>query len=377
MLEAAVAARETIGMRMPTSDQVHEQKALKAFWERDGNFHGRFVFGVTSTRIFCLASCPARRPRPGHLRLFADWAEAERAGFRACLRCRPKEPHRRPDELVARAKRLLESADDGKVGLADLGRELGLSPSHLHRIFKRVTGLTPLEYRDVLRRQRLKEHLRSGDGVASATYEAGYSSSSRVYERADGMLGMTPGSYRRGGLGLTIGYAAAPCPLGILLVAATQRGICFAAIGDEEDTLLLALQQEFPSASVEPAVEELADTISILAGLLDGQTQALSLPLDANGTDFQVLVWKALREIPAGETRTYSEIARSIAAATAGAASEKRRSWPQKKQPAQAQVDKRLNVAVCVGKDEEDAVRDLGGEEPERVLTAVALPGAR
>jgi AraC family transcriptional regulator of adaptative response/methylated-DNA-[protein]-cysteine methyltransferase len=269
------------------------------------------VFGVTSTRIFCLASCPARRPRPEHLRPFANWEEAERAGFRACLRCRPKEPLRRPDELVARAKRLLDG-DDRKVRLADLGRELGLSPSHLHRIFKRVTGLTPREYRDISRLQLLKEHLRGGDDVASATYEAGYSSSSRVYERADGMLGMTPGSYRRGGLGLTISYATANCPLGVLLVAATQRGICFAALGDEEATLLLALHQEFPNASVEQSEDGLADTMSVLAGCLDGQAQALSLPLDARGTDFQVLVWNALREIPPGETRTYSEIARSI-----------------------------------------------------------------
>jgi AraC family transcriptional regulator, regulatory protein of adaptative response / methylated-DNA-[protein]-cysteine methyltransferase len=313
MPETATATRETIDMRMPTSNRVDEEKALKAFWERDGSFDGRFVFGVTTTRIFCLASCPARRPRPEHLRLFASWAEAERAGFRACLRCRPKEPLRRPDELVARAKRLLDGDDDDrKVGLVDLGRELGLSPSHLHRTFKRVTGLTPREYRDVNRLQRLKEHLRTGDGVAGATYEAGYSSSSRVYERADGMLGMTPGSYRRGGLGLTIAYATARCPLGILLVAATERGICFAAIGDEEAALLQALHQEFPNASVEHAKEELANTMSIIAACLDGQAQALSLPLDAQGTDFQVLVWKALREIPPGETRTYTEIARRI-----------------------------------------------------------------
>jgi AraC family transcriptional regulator of adaptative response/methylated-DNA-[protein]-cysteine methyltransferase len=297
---------------MQTPDQINEQQALKAFWERDGNFDGRFVFGVTTTRIFCLASCPARRPRPEHLRLFASWAEAERAGFRACLRCRPKAPLRRPDELVARTKRLLDGDDDRKVGLADLGRELDLSPSHLHRTFKRVTGLTPRQYRDILRRQRLKEYLRSADGVASATYEAGYSSSSRVYERADGMLGMTPGSYRRGGLGLTIAYATARCPVGILLVAATERGICFAAIGDEEAALLLALQQEFPNASVEHAKEELANTMSTIAACLDGQAQALWLPLDAQGTDFQVLVWKALRQIPPGETRTYTEIARSI-----------------------------------------------------------------
>jgi AraC family transcriptional regulator, regulatory protein of adaptative response / methylated-DNA-[protein]-cysteine methyltransferase len=312
MPDTTIATRETIPFSMQTPDQINEQQALKAFWERDDNFDGRFVFGVTSTRIFCLASCPARRPRPEHLRLFANWAEAEHAGFRACLRCRPKEPLRRPDELVARAKRLLDGDEDHKVGLADLGRELGLSPSYLHRVFKRVTGLTPHQYRDIVRRQRLKEYLRSADGVASATYEAGYSSSSRVYERAGGMLGMTPGRYRRGGDGLTIAYATARCPLGILLVAATERGICFAAIGDEEAALLLALQQEFPNASVEQSKEELANTMSIVAGCLDGQAQALSLPLDAQGTDFQVLVWKALREIPPGETRTYSEIARGI-----------------------------------------------------------------
>ena len=312
MPNTTIATRETIPFSMQTPDQLNEQQALKAFWERDGNFDGGFVFGVTTTRIFCLASCPARRPRPEHLRLFADWAEAERAGFRACLRCRPKEPLRRPDELVARAKRLLDGDAEQKVGLADLGRELGLSPSHLHRTFKRITGLTPRQYRDVFRQQRLKEHLRSGDGVARATYEAGYGSSSRVYECADGMLGMTPGSYRRGGLGLTIVYATARCPLGILLVAATERGICFAAIGEEEGALLHALQQEFPNASVEHSKEELENAMSSIVGCLDGRTQALSLPLDAQGTDFQVLVWNALRQIPAGETRTYGEIAGSI-----------------------------------------------------------------
>jgi AraC family transcriptional regulator, regulatory protein of adaptative response / methylated-DNA-[protein]-cysteine methyltransferase len=312
MPDTTIATRETMPLSMQTPDQINEQQALKAFWERDGNFDGRFVFGVTSTRIFCLASCPARRPRPEHLRLFADWAQAERAGFRACLRCRPKEPLRRPDEVVARTKRLLDGGDDRKVGLADLGRELGLSPSHLHRTFKRVTGLTPGQYRDILRQQRLKEHLRSADGVASATYEAGYSSSSRVYERADGMLGMTPASYRRGGLGLTIAYATADCPLGVLLVAATERGICFAALGDEEDVLLQALRREFPNATFEHSKEDLADATHVLMSSLEGPAPVLSLPLDARGTDFQVVVWKALREIPAGETRTYSEIARSI-----------------------------------------------------------------
>jgi AraC family transcriptional regulator of adaptative response/methylated-DNA-[protein]-cysteine methyltransferase len=312
MSKTATATRETIATRMQTADQTDEQQAVQAFWERDGNFDGSYVFGVTSTRIFCLASCPARRPRPEHLRLFANWAEAERAGFRACLRCRPKEPLRRPDKLVARAKRLLDGDDDRKVSLADLGRELGLSPSHLHRTFKRVTGLTPREYRDVGRLQRLKEHLRSGDGVAGATYEAGYSSSSRVYERAGGMLGMTPGRYRRGGLGVSISYATAHCPLGVLLIAATQRGICFAALGDDEDVLLRALHREFPNATFEHSKDDLADATDTVVSSLEGPAPVLSLPLDARGTDFQVLVWKALREIPAGETRTYSEIARNI-----------------------------------------------------------------
>jgi len=278
--------------------------------ERDARQDGRFVFAVRTTGIYCRPSCPSRRPQRDSVEFFPDPRHAERAGYRACLRCKPTEISVQV-RSVMRARQLLDEAE-GVLTLAELSKRVGVSPFHLQRLFKRATGLSPREYQSARRMQQVKRGLRKGDDVTTALYDAGFGSPSRLYEKTSQHLGMTPGAYRRGGAGMTIQYAIVPSPLGRLLVAATPRGLCAVRFGDNATELERELREEFSAAEVHRDDAALKPYLQPLLASLRGENVTMDLPLDVRATAFQKKVWDALREIPPGETRSYREVARAI-----------------------------------------------------------------
>ncbi len=280
------------------------------------------IFAVATTGIYCRPGCPSRKPRPENIRFFDSPAEARQAGFRACKRCHPDDAAADPRYAVLRRvcdliDRHIADGAEGPPVLADLARATGLSRHHLQRTFTALIGVSPRAFADARRLQRLKQGLRDGHGVADAGYAAGFGSSSRVYERAAGQLGMTPASYARGGQGATLRYASAPCSLGLLFVAATDRGIAALYLGDREKTLLGDLQKEFPAAIIQADNGRLQSWLAAIVDHLDRAAPVPDLPLDVRATAFQWRVWQALRAIPAGETRTYGALATSIGAPNA------------------------------------------------------------
>ncbi len=293
----------------------------QAVLDRDRRFDGAFVFAVRTTGVYCRPACAARRPRRSNVVFFGRPQDAERAGFRSCLRCRPKDPTGGTAALVERVCRDIEArlADGEPVRLTDLAARAGLSPHHLLRTFKRAVGVTPRQYADARRIGALKARLKEGMPVTHATYEAGYGSSSRLYERSDALLGMTPATYSRGGRGARIRYGVAACPLGRILVAGTERGVSAVYFGDADRPLEAALRAEYPEAEVRRDDAASASWVrAVVAGIRGGQ--APDVPLDIRATAFQWRVFEALRRIPSGETRTYGEIARSIGAPRAARA---------------------------------------------------------
>ena len=307
------------------------------FWcaveTKDPRFDGKFVFAVSSTRIYCRPSCPSRRPRRERVTFFDLPEAAEAAGFRACLRCRPKEAATVDPrvEIVRRACGLIEELQkEGSVDLTTLGTRLGVSSFHLHRTFKSIMGVTPRQYAEARRISGFKASVREGDSIAGAMYDAGFGSSSRLYERATAELGMTPATYARGGRGMVINYAVADCSLalqrgrqaeepafGQLLVAATDKGICAVRLGDSADSLEADLRNEFPAARVERDDEPLGEWVREIIEHLEGGRPNLDLPLDVLATAFQRRVWEELQKIPYGSTRSYGEVAQAIGRPTA------------------------------------------------------------
>lgn len=287
--------------------------------ERDARFDGAFVYAVRSTGIYCRPSCPSRRPGRRQVVFHALPELAERQGFRPCRRCRPTEarPVDRRVDLIRTLCRRLDADPESRPSLADLGRAAGMSPYHVQRLFKKVVGITPRQYADARRIERFKARLKRGSKVTDALYEAGYGSSSRLYEGGSARLGMTPATYRAGGKGARIAYTVITSPMGRLLVAATERGICGVSLGDRDRPLEEFLRDEYPAAEIrrdDAAVAPLA--VRVLAAL-DGKTRkgrAVDhfLPLDIRATAFQWRVYDALRRIPAGTTRSYSAVARSL-----------------------------------------------------------------
>ena len=308
-MPTTLATGHAIELPVPAPDD-----AWRAVERRDPRFDGRFVYAVRSTRIYCRPSCPSRRPARAHVTFFSAPDDAEHAGYRACRRCRPRDITAAPPAAVAveRARRYLESHADRLVPLAEIAGEVGMSPFHLQRTFKRLLGVSPREYQDALRVTRLKSRLREGDTVSRATYEAGYGSSSRVYERSDRALGMTPAAYRRGGEGMRITYTIVASPFGKLLVGATGRGVCAVALGDSDDSLARALHADFPRADIARGDESHRDWVEEIVGQLGGGNLGLEVPLDVRGTTFQKQVWTLLRKIPPGRTRSYREIAAAL-----------------------------------------------------------------
>jgi AraC family transcriptional regulator of adaptative response/methylated-DNA-[protein]-cysteine methyltransferase len=295
------------------------QTELQHKWQqvmaRDARQDGHFVFAVRTTGIYCRPSCPSRRPRRDSVEFFTNPNEAERAGYRACLRCKPTEVSSQA-QYVARARQLLDNGES-VMTLNDLSKRVGLSPFHLQRLFKRATGLSPREYQSARRMQHVKAGLRKGDDVTTALYDAGFGSPSRLYERAPQQLGMTPGEYRRGGKGATITFAITPTPLGRLLVAATERGLCAVRFGETATELERDLRQEFHAASVHRDEAAVKKYLEPLLASIRGENTTIDLPLDVRATAFQMKVWEQLRRIPRGETRSYRDIANEIGAPAA------------------------------------------------------------
>ncbi len=280
---------------------------------RDPSADGTFVYSVATTGVYCRPSCGARRARPEHVRFFSDARAAEAAGFRPCKRCKPDLPslHERYSAKVAQACRLIERAETLPT-LESLAAAVAMSPHHLHRIFKSITGTTPRQYANAHRERRLRERLRKGARVTAAIYDAGYGSNSRFYERASELLGMRPRDYRAGGANVTIKFAVGECSLGSILVAQSERGICAISLGDDPESLVHDLQDQFPRARLIGCDREFERIVATVVGFVDSPSMGLHLPLDIRGTAFQRRVWEALRQIPPGQTITYAELARRI-----------------------------------------------------------------
>jgi len=285
----------------------------KALASRDSAADGTFIYAVTSTGVYCRPSCPSRRPRADRVRFFDTTTEARQAGFRACKRCKPDTVGvAQPGiEAVRLASAFLATHADQTVTLDQLARVASMSPHHLQRRFKAIVGLSPREFQSAVRAGRLKTSLRDGRDVTTAIYEAGYGSPSRVYEAAP--TGKVPLSkYRRGGEGMRIGYAMIASPVGQVLVAATDQGVCSVKIGNSEAALATELRGEFPAANVEANLKPNNEWIKAIAKHLRGHSSSLDLPIDVQATAFQWKVWRALQRIPYGETRPYAEVAKSI-----------------------------------------------------------------
>ncbi|MGH9442773.1 MAG: bifunctional DNA-binding transcriptional regulator/O6-methylguanine-DNA methyltransferase Ada, partial [Thermoanaerobaculia bacterium] len=279
---------------------------------RDGRYDGAFVYAVKSTGIYCRPSCPSRRPRPNQVEFYDIPETAERAGFRACRRCKPNDV-RGPDprvELVRRACREIDARPDAAGTLSSLARKLQVKGPTLAKSFQALLGLSPKRYRDAKRLSVFKIALKRRSRVSPALYEAGFSSPSRIYERTHRDLGMTPAVYQRGGAGLAIRYAVVASPLGRLLVAATDRGICQVKLGDAPGALERELRAEYPRAILTQDNRALVRWTAAILRHLEGKEPHLDLPTDVRATAFQQKVWSLLKKIPYGETRSYSEIAR-------------------------------------------------------------------
>jgi AraC family transcriptional regulator of adaptative response/methylated-DNA-[protein]-cysteine methyltransferase len=285
----------------------------RAVASRERHADGAFVYAVGSTGIYCRPSCPSRRPRREVVTFFDAPADAERAGFRACLRCKPRDGATADPwiEKVRRACVYLANVE-GHPSLATLAKRLGGSPYHFQRNFKRIVGISPREYAEACRLRKVKARLRAGEPITGAMLDAGYGSSSRFYERAAPMLGMKPATYRRGGAGIRIRYTIVESPLGQLLVGATDNGVCAVAMGASSAELERGLAREYPAAAISADDRALARWAKAILAHLAGRRPRLDLPLDVQATAFQWQVWDALRAIPYGQTRTYAEVAAAI-----------------------------------------------------------------
>ena len=304
--------QQTDSMKLSPT-KLNAERRWQAVVDRDGSFDGAFVFGVSSTGIFCRPSCPAKHARRENVRFFDHSLAAEQAGYRACLRCRPKAVDGNPQDALVRALcRYIERHIEDRLTLGVLARQFRRSPFHLQRTFKSALGVSPQAYIDACRLRQVKQNLQAGHNVTASLYAAGYGSSSRLYERTATQLGMTPEKYRRGALAAIVRYTTAPSPLGRMLIAATEKGICAIQFADSDQELQQGLMREFPFATRRRDDQAMAQWRVNLARLIEGQDANPSLPLDIRATAFQRRVWEYLQKIPRGETRSYSAVAEKI-----------------------------------------------------------------
>jgi AraC family transcriptional regulator, regulatory protein of adaptative response / methylated-DNA-[protein]-cysteine methyltransferase len=289
-----------------------DEERWAAVTRRDSRADGSFFYSVRTTGVYCRPSCPSRRARRENVAFHATGAEAERAGFRPCKRCRPdRAPGEERAAAVARACRLIETAEE-MPDLDRLAEEAGLSRYHFHRVFKAATGVTPRAYAAARRADRLRAELTRSPSVTAAIYQAGFGSSGRFYAASSEMLGMRPREYRAGGEGTAIRFAVGECSLGSILVAATERGVCSILLGDDPEELVRDVQDRFATAELVAGDRGFDEMVARVVGFIEAPGVGLDLPLDVRGTAFQLRVWQALRSIPAGSTLSYTEIARRI-----------------------------------------------------------------
>jgi AraC family transcriptional regulator, regulatory protein of adaptative response / methylated-DNA-[protein]-cysteine methyltransferase len=290
-------------------------RAAERFWDatlrRDARADGSFVFAVRSTHVYCRPSCPARRPLRNNTLFFRTAQDAESQGFRACRRCRPKNQDS-STALVQRVAALIATSNEETMRLDSLAREAGSSPAKLRRAFHRVTGLAPKEFQQAVRLEKFKKLLREGSSVTEALYACGFGSSSRLYEKTNAHLGMTPASYRKGGEGMQIGYTVANSSLGKVLVGTTERGVSAVYLGEKEGALVDALRKEYPKAEIARANGASESWLKEILQRIDGTAPSMDLPLDVKATAFQRRVWQELQKIPRGTTRTYTQVARAL-----------------------------------------------------------------
>jgi AraC family transcriptional regulator, regulatory protein of adaptative response / methylated-DNA-[protein]-cysteine methyltransferase len=282
---------------------------------RSAEAEGRFFYSVRTTGVYCRPSCSARLPRPENVRFHATREEAERAGFRPCKRCKPDQPSlvEQHAAKVTEACRIIESSP-GVLKLEALASRVGLSPFHFHRVFKAVTGLTPRVYAAAHRGERVRQKLSRTRTITAAIYDSGYNSNARFYGESELVLGMTPTDYRAGGANAAIRFAIGECSLGSILVARSERGVCAILLGDDPGALARDLQDRFPRAELIGGDSEFEQLVAKVVGFVEAPALGLDLPLDVRGTAFQQRVWRALCEIPAGSTVSYTELARRIGA---------------------------------------------------------------
>jgi AraC family transcriptional regulator, regulatory protein of adaptative response / methylated-DNA-[protein]-cysteine methyltransferase len=306
-----VTTREkTLALAVATLQDPRWPKVLA----RDASCDGQFYYAVRTTGVYCRPSCAARPARPENVSFYATGALAQANGFRACKRCKPDgaAPAAQQAAMVARLCRYMEQAPTTPT-LAALAAQAALSPYHLHRVFKSVTGVTPKAYAVAHRAQQLRGHLQRLDAtVTDAVYDAGYQSSGPFYAKANAMLGMTPSTYRAGGKGLAVQYAVAPCALGRVLVAQSTRGVCAVLLGDEDEAMVQDLRHRLPHATLKLGDASFNRLMALVLRFIDAPRLGLNLPLDVRGTAFQQRVWQALQTIPPGQTLSYAEVAARI-----------------------------------------------------------------
>ena len=304
-------------LRDKTGARERRERPSSDYWDavraRDGRFDGAFYYSVSTTGVYCRPSCAARLARREHVAFHASCADAEAAGFRPCKRCKPNEPALRAQHAatIARACRMIEEAEE-LLPLDALAAAAGLSPHHFHRVFKSIVGVTPKAFAVALRQKRLHKNLASARSVTEAVHASGFNSAGRLYAKSKDYLGMTPTEFRSGGSGATLRFAVGQCSLGSVLVAASEKGVVAIFLGDDPELLIADLQRRFPRATLASGDKPFEDIVAKVVGLVDAPRRDVELPLDIRGTAFQHQVWQALRDIPAGTTATYSEIAERI-----------------------------------------------------------------
>jgi AraC family transcriptional regulator of adaptative response/methylated-DNA-[protein]-cysteine methyltransferase len=309
-MNSAILTIEPEQIPMP---KISDDSRWQAVLSRDGASDGKFVFAVSSTGVYCRPSCPSKRPRRENVSFFTHPQEAETAGFRACLRCRPKALAGNPRQQLVKAMcRYIEQHLDEPLTLATLSAEFGQSAFHLQRTFKALLGVTPKEYADSCRMRDFRQKLKAGHSVTRAMHDAGYSSTSRLYSRTATELGMDPAKYRRGAIAAPIRYTCTDSPLGRMLIAATEKGICSIQFADSDEELEQSLRQEFPFAVRRGDDKELTALAQNVIGQMRGSEPAETLPLDIRATAFQRRVWTYLQSLGFGETRSYADVARAI-----------------------------------------------------------------